>query len=74
MNLKLGRKIFKLKKKGLIQWNYFKTRSWIFSNCYFILVVTIIVTTRSFMPAGVWKRALLIMTIIVGILLVCTIL
>ena len=33
----------------------------------FILVVTIIVTTRSFMPAGVWKRALLIMTIIVGI-------
>ena len=33
----------------------------------FILVVTIIVTTRKFIPAGVWKKALLIMTIIMGI-------
>ena len=33
----------------------------------FILVVTIIVTTRKFIPSGVWKKALLIMTIIMGI-------
>lgn len=33
----------------------------------FILVVTIIVTTREFMPAGVWKKALAIMVVIMGI-------
>ena len=33
----------------------------------FILVVTIIVTTREFIPAGVWKKALAIMVVIMGI-------
>lgn len=33
----------------------------------FILVVTIIVTTRKFIPAGVWKKALVIMFVIMGI-------
>ena len=33
----------------------------------FALVITLIVTTRSFVARGIWKKSLAIMTIIIGI-------
>lgn len=34
---------------------------------FFVLVVTLIVTTRSFVPKNIWKKSLAIMSIIMGI-------
>lgn len=46
---------------------FFKLEAGYLGIAIFVLVVTLIVTTRSFVAKGIWKRSLLIMGLIMGI-------
>ena len=46
---------------------FFKLEAGYFAIALFVLLVTIFVTTRNFMARGIWKKALLIMTVIMSI-------
>ncbi|WP_368028768.1 hypothetical protein [Arcobacter sp. s6] len=46
---------------------FFKLEAGYLGIAIFVLVITIIVTTRNFVPAGIWKKAIPLMFIIMSI-------
>lgn len=48
---------------------FFKLEAGYLGIAIFALVITIIVTTRSFVPKGVWKKAIPLMIVMMGILI-----